>query len=687
MVFGLKDFVLGSVCFSFICILSCLMGQKKIVLKYIVFYVVIAAIQQLCIYLPQAIETILSIFTLFIRVMIPVVLFASTFIATTKVSELIAAMYSLKIPRSITITFAMVLRFFPTFSEEIHNIYDAMKLRGIALSWKNVFTRPMLILEAITIPIVMRSASIAEELSASAVTRGIDNPAQRTSFIQLKVHAKDWMVLCFFLVAFVVLFFCKYQIWEDMMMIDIDHVSFQYSGAEQENLQDFNLQIKKGECVVLTGESGCGKTCVTRLINTLIPHFYEGEMSGAVLIDGVDTRTIQPHDLSDKIGSVFQNPRSQFFSLDTDSEIVFGMENKGMPYQVMLDRYQQTIRELHIEKLKDRNLFDLSGGQKQTIAFASVYALNPDIFVLDEPSSNLDPEAIQELRRLLLLIKAQGKTIVVSEHRLYFLNGIADRIVLMEHGKLKQSWSASDFALFNAEQIKALGLRSYTPTRLELPDTMPSRNEPPAVEVKDLAIGYEKGEPVAQHLNFRVYPGEIVGVVGKNGCGKSTLARTLCGLQKELRGEVLYKNSMVPSKRRIRKAYLVMQDPDYQLFTDSVYQELLLALSDQKDKDEKRIDDILDELNLTIYKERHPMSLSGGQKQRTAIGVAALRDAEVLIFDEPTSGLDYKNMESVAEILSALSKRGKAILVISHDNELLMKICSRVIRVDERTSS
>ena len=471
------------------------------------------------------------------------------------------------------------------------------------------------------------------------------------------------------------------------MMIDIDHVSFQYSGAERENLQNFNLQIEKGECVVLTGESGCGKTCVTRLINTLIPHFYEGEMSGTVLIDGVDTRTIQPHDLSDKIGSVFQNPRSQFFSLDTDSEIVFGMENKGMPYQVMLDRYQQTIQELHIEKLKDRNLFDLSGGQKQTIAFASVYALNPNIFVLDEPSSNLDPEAIQELRRLLLLIKAQGKTIIVSEHRLYFLNGIADRIVLMEHGKLKQSWSASDFALLSTEQIKALGLRSYTPTRLELSETTPSRNDAPAVEVRDLAIGYEKGEPVAQHLNFCVYPGEIVGVVGKNGCGKSTLARTLCGLQKELHGEVLYKNSTVPSKRRIKKAYLVMQDPDYQLFTDSVYQELLLALSDQKDKDEKRIDDILDELNLTIYKERHPMSLSGGQKQRTAIGVAALRDAEVLIFDEPTSGLDYKNMESVAGILSALSKRGKAILVISHDNELLMKICSRVIRVDERTSS
>lgn len=285
-------------------------------------------------------------------------------------------------------------------------------------------------------------------------------------------------------------------------MIEIDHVSFQYSGAEKENLQDFTLQISKGECVVLTGESGCGKTCVTRLINTLIPHFYEGELKGKISIDGVDTTTIQPHDLSDKIGSVFQNPRSQFFSLDTDSEIVFGMENKGIPYQTMLQRYQQTIQELHIEKLQNRNLFDLSGGQKQTIAFASVYALNPDIFVLDEPSSNLDPDAIQELRRLLLLIKAQGKTIIVSEHRLYFLNGIADRIVLMELGKMKKVWTAKEFQQLSSEQIKALGLRSYTPTKLSLSEETPQRNDVPAIEVNELSIGYEKGEAIVEHLNF-----------------------------------------------------------------------------------------------------------------------------------------------------------------------------------------
>lgn len=213
MVFGLKDFILGSICFFSVCILSLLMGQKKLVWKYIIFYVVIATIQQLCVYTPQAVHTILSIFTLFIRVMIPVVLFASTFISTTKVSELIAAMYSLKIPRSITITFAMTLRFFPTFGEEVHNIYNAMKLRGITVSLRNVFTRPMLLLEAMVVPIVMRSASIAEELSASAVTRGIDNPAERTSFVILKIRTKDILVLFLFIILFVVLFYFKYQIY------------------------------------------------------------------------------------------------------------------------------------------------------------------------------------------------------------------------------------------------------------------------------------------------------------------------------------------------------------------------------------------------------------------------------------------------------------------------------------------
>lgn len=213
MIFGLKNFVLGSICFVSICVLSCLMGQKKVVLKYIAAYLIISAIEQLCAYVPQPLHTVLAIFTLFIRVMVPVALFAATFIATTKVSELIAAMYALKIPRSLTITFAMTLRFFPTFGEEVSSIYDAMNLRGISLSVRNIFTRPLLLIEAMLVPIVMRSASIAEELSVSAVTRGIDNPGHRTSFIQLKMRSTDFIVLIVYVCLFIALFYCKYRIY------------------------------------------------------------------------------------------------------------------------------------------------------------------------------------------------------------------------------------------------------------------------------------------------------------------------------------------------------------------------------------------------------------------------------------------------------------------------------------------
>lgn len=464
-------------------------------------------------------------------------------------------------------------------------------------------------------------------------------------------------------------------------MIDIDNVSFRYSAAEEESLHDVTIHINKGECVLLTGESGCGKTCVTRLVNTLIPHFYEGNMTGRVCIEGIDTESIQPHDLSEKIGSVFQNPRSQFFSLNTDSEIVFGMENKGVPYKQMQDRYQKTISELHIEKLVNRNIFDLSGGQKQTIAFASVYAPNPDIFVLDEPSSNLDPDAIKELQRLLLLIKSQGKTILISEHRLYFLREIVDRIIVMEQGRIKGEWTVDAFKKIRSDVYESLGLRSFTPTQLTLSVGDPKRDDVAVVQMKNLVVGYNK-HPVTSKINFSVYPGEIVGIIGKNGCGKTTLARTLCGLQKEISGEILFMGKNVSWKKRTRSAYMVMQDPDYQLFTNSVYQEMVMATAGKKYYGTEKINDILKKLNLFSYKECHPMALSGGQKQRVAIGVAVLMDTEVIIFDEPTSGLDYKNMDSVAKILRTLSKMGKAILVISHDNELLMKICNRIIRMD-----
>lgn len=457
-------------------------------------------------------------------------------------------------------------------------------------------------------------------------------------------------------------------------MIEINNVSFRYSGGTENSIEDISLRINDGECVVLTGESGCGKTTVTRLINLLIPGFYEGQMKGEVIIDGVNINILEPHHLSEKVGSVFQNPRSQFFSLDSDSEIVFGMENAGISRDEMRRRYSDVVENLGISKLCGRKLFKMSGGEKQMVAFASVCTLKPSIYVLDEPTANLDMEAVEELRKLISKEKERGKTIIISEHRVCFLRDIADRVIVMDKGRIKNDFRMSELKTMEKEEYKKLGIRSLDPETINVPvlrrlpkaSLISKKTDDNTIEVRNLKIGYEPGRPVLDKISFAAEPGEIIGIIGRNGCGKSTMARTLSGLMKELGGNISCRGGT---------PYMVMQDADYQLFSDSVIEELKRT---DKGHDSEAVRHVMDDLGLDAYKERHPMSLSGGQKQRIAIGVASLMDREVIIFDEPTSGLDYKNMERVALILKRLSEKGKTILLISHDHELINKVCDYI---------
>ena len=223
-------------------------------------------------------------------------------------------------------------------------------------------------------------------------------------------------------------------------MIELTGISFNYKSTPSNSLSNIDLKIKKGEFILVCGASGSGKTSITRVINKLIPDYYEGQIEGNAKINNDLLSNYQMFEISEIVGSVFQNPRTQFFNVDTNSEIVFGLENQGIERDILEKRLTETCQTLDIRKLQNRNIFHLSGGEKQKIAFASVYAMNPDIYLLDEPSSNLDIPTIEGLKRHLSVLKNSGKTVIISEHRIYYLMDLVDKIIYMENGQIQKSY-------------------------------------------------------------------------------------------------------------------------------------------------------------------------------------------------------------------------------------------------------
>lgn len=463
-------------------------------------------------------------------------------------------------------------------------------------------------------------------------------------------------------------------------MITFNHVSFIYNntGADA-GVRDIHLEIPTGQVVLLCGSSGCGKTTLTRLINGLIPHFYEGSITGNVLVDGHTVSDMPLHALAPVVGSVFQNPKSQFYTVETDSEIVFGCENIGMPKAQIYERFEKVVTALHLEALLGRSLFALSGGQKQKIACASVAALQPQVLVLDEPSSNLDVDAVGELTAIIRRWKKAGHTIVIAEHRLYWLMDLADRVLVMAHGRIAEDLSIDAFRRLSLQDLEARGLRAREISFSDL--------HPPAVETgaklyfRDVAFSYGR-EQALEIPALAIPSGSIVAIIGHNGAGKTTFGRCLCGLEKKMKGTISLEDTLLDWRTRIRRCYLVMQDVNHQLFTESVEEELLLSMeksSLSEDEKHRRMREILTALHLEGVADVHPMALSGGQKQRVSIACALASDKDILVYDEPTSGLDRARMLDVAEAMRAMQSRGKTQFVITHDPELIVHACDYLL--------
>lgn len=398
-------------------------------------------------------------------------------------------------------------------------------------------------------------------------------------------------------------------------MIEFEKVSFSYDATpEEKSLSNFSLTVNTGEFVLFTGPSGCGKTTLLRILNGLIPEFYSGDIEGKIRIDGQDIEDRRIEDQAGKIGTVFQNPRAQFFNVDTTSELAFGPENLGLPEDEIIGRISKIVKDFHIEALMNRSIFELSGGEKQKIACASVNALQPGIVLLDEPSANLDYESTENLREMLLAWKNIGKTILIAEHRISYVWDLVDRVIILKNGFLKKELHRNEIASFTEADATQYGLRSIqriSPTNMVKKIAEFEMCKEECICLKNFHYSYRKKQEIYSIPEMKIQIDKVTVIVGANGAGETTFLESVCGIKKN-DGIIVMNGVPYTYKKRIGKIFMVMQDVNHQLFTESVLDEVLIS---QPEEDKKEAMEILSEVGLASLANRHPMSLSGGQKQ------------------------------------------------------------------------
>ena len=467
-------------------------------------------------------------------------------------------------------------------------------------------------------------------------------------------------------------------------MISMADVSWTYAASAAPSLVGIDLDIVPGEVVGLCGASGSGKSSLLRLMNGLVPHFHEGTLSGTVTVAGLDVASTPLEQLGRRTGTVLQHPRRQFFTSTVVDEVSFALENFGIEPADIQDRAVQTMRQVGVLHLAEAPLAALSGGQQQRVAIAAALAHQPQLLLLDEPSSNLSHDVLASLRQVLERLAGDGVTIVVSEHRLHYLAGLLDRVIVLGSGHVGDEWSGAEFAGLPDNALVSRGLRGTPPP--------PRRLEPVAA----IGASVEQGRPptpaeVVTGLHLRgvrcrlrgrtvlsveeaLLPrGAVTAVRGPNGAGKTTLARVVIGLQRHT-GTISLDGEVLSRLQRQRLSAIVMQDVQRQLFTDSVRAEMELAArgrSEQMGREDQTLPAQLAAFDLSELVEQHPLALSGGQQQRLVVAATQYSGARVVVFDEPSSGVDRRHLRSITAAIRRCATPETVVLLISHDEDLL----------------
>ncbi len=459
-----------------------------------------------------------------------------------------------------------------------------------------------------------------------------------------------------------------------MTAITAENLSYLYPFCGEPSLDGVSFTLGRGEALLVTGASGCGKSTLLRILNGLIPSHFKGRLDGRLKV--LEMEYPAPLGVvSSRVGTVLQNPEEQIMATTVQEEAALALEWQCVPQDEIRRRVGAALESFGLARLASRSVFHLSSGERQKCVLAAVMAAGADIVVMDEPTANLSPEATEDLAKLCVALKERGVTLVIVDHRLYWLRGVLDKLLVLKDGRVVESLEGRDCLdrLAGRGDLDSLGLRRVDVERPELPDVRETSRRP-AVSIRNLHFRYSrKSEWLYRGFHASLPRGSVTAIVGANGAGKTTLARIVCGLLKPASGEVVFHDGAKSPRRRRERTAFVMQQMDIQLYMHTVEEELLFSAPRDVAKAERSSDAVhwMEVFGLSHLKDRHPHSLSGGEKQRLVVACAMMKRPELMILDEPTSGLDGRNMRIIARELREYAARGGAVLLVTHDLELL----------------
>jgi energy-coupling factor transport system ATP-binding protein len=494
-------------------------------------------------------------------------------------------------------------------------------------------------------------------------------------------------------------------------MITFEDVGYTYAEAAQPALSHVHLALAEATFTLLVGPSGAGKSTLLRCTNGLVPHFSGGSLSGRVTVHGLEPVLATPQVMSRHVGFVFQNPEAQFVMNVVEDELAFALENAAMPRQEMRIRIEEVLDLLDLAPLRERRLETLSGGERQRVAIAAALAFRPAVLVLDEPTSQLDPQSAEDVLNALMRLNADlGLTVWLAEHRLERVVQYADQVVALSavngdgvvSGPTREVLPQLDLAPPLIQLGRALdwqplplttkeGMRFSRALAGRLPAARPApRASSPGgaarLALRDVRVGYAE-RTVLRGVSLEVHPGELVALMGRNGSGKTTLLKTLVGLVKPQTGQVWVEGRNVTGEgvaSICKQVGYLPQDPDALLFADTALDELRITLRNHGLAAEAdRAAALLARLGIADRAGRYPRDLSVGERQRVALGAVAVTQPGALLLDEPTRGLDYAAKRGLADLLRGWRDDGAALVLVTHDVEFAATVADRVVLMSQ----